>query len=148
MRHKARIVADVDLELSVDNDGPGIPVEAREPFFRSQMTRQSQVPGHGLGLAVCRSIVEAHGGRIWVYDQSRQGHAFQRGPSVTALRAAPGRIPRELAGCALPQAMDIAKIMGIVVDQFADMAYVTMPELTALFLVLNITTLILAAADY
>jgi hypothetical protein len=44
--------------------------------------------------------------------------------------------------------MDIAKIMGVAVDQFADMAYVNMPGLTALFLVLNITALILAAADY
>jgi hypothetical protein len=43
--------------------------------------------------------------------------------------------------------MDIVQIVGVAVDQFADMAYVTMPELTALFLVLNITTLILAAAD-
>jgi two-component system sensor histidine kinase KdpD len=73
----ARIVANGDLELSVDNDGPGIPVEGRErifePFFRCQMTKQSPVPCPAFGLAICRSIVEGHGGHIWVYDHPVKG---------------------------------------------------------------------------
>jgi two-component system, OmpR family, sensor histidine kinase KdpD len=76
----ARIAANGDLELSVDNDGPGIPAEARErffePFFRRQMTKQSQAPGHALALATCKSIVEAHGGHIWVYDHPVKGTRF------------------------------------------------------------------------
>ena len=47
---------------------PGVPVADRErifePFFRNQMARKSTAPGHGLGLAICQSIVLAHGGEV------------------------------------------------------------------------------------
>ena len=76
----ARIAANGDLELSVDNDGPGIPAEARErffePFFRRQMTKHSQAPGNALALATCKFIVEAHGGHICVYDHPLKGTRF------------------------------------------------------------------------
>jgi two-component system, OmpR family, sensor histidine kinase KdpD len=76
----ARIAANGDLELSVDNDGPGIPAEARErffeQFFRRQMTEQSRAPGNAPALAMCKSIVEAHGGHIWVYDHPVEGTRF------------------------------------------------------------------------
>jgi DNA topoisomerase VI subunit B len=69
----ARVTDDGELELSVEDEGPGIPVDARErifaPFFRVQSSDQSKVPGQGLGLAICRAIVQAHGGQIQVGDR-------------------------------------------------------------------------------
>jgi two-component system, OmpR family, sensor histidine kinase KdpD len=76
----ARTTGDGELELSVEDEGPGIAVEDRErifePFFRKQTAQQSSVPGHGLGLAICQSIVLAHGGRMQVTDRPAGGARF------------------------------------------------------------------------
>jgi len=76
----ARITDDDELEFSVDDAGPGISPEDRErvftPYFRKQTADYSQVPGHGLGLAICQSIVRAHGGRICVSDRPGGGTRF------------------------------------------------------------------------
>jgi signal transduction histidine kinase len=49
----------------VDDEGPGIPPELRgqvfEKFFRAGLQ-----PGLGMGLAIARGIVQAHGGKIWI----------------------------------------------------------------------------------
>jgi two-component system, OmpR family, sensor histidine kinase KdpD len=59
-----------ELELAVDNDGPCIPLQDQDrlfdPFFRTKTVAASNVPGHGLGLAICQSIALAHGGRMGV----------------------------------------------------------------------------------
>ena len=58
------------VEIEVADTGAGIAAEQRsrvfEPFFRGDAARQS--PGAGLGLAISRAIVEAHGGAIWLED--------------------------------------------------------------------------------
>lgn len=57
-----------DARLRVVDDGPGLQAAeaARvfERFFRSQDARASGVPGAGLGLWICRMIVQAHGGSV------------------------------------------------------------------------------------
>ena len=63
---------DVDggVEIEVADTGLGIARDQRErvfePFFRADASRTE--PGAGLGLAISRAIVEAHGGRIWLED--------------------------------------------------------------------------------
>jgi signal transduction histidine kinase len=56
------------IVLSVDDEGPGIPEDAREamlePFNRLETSRNRSTGGAGLGLAVVRALVEAHGGTI------------------------------------------------------------------------------------
>ncbi len=58
------------VEIEVADTGAGIAAEQRdrvfEPFYRGDAARQS--PGAGLGLAISRAIVEAHGGSIWLED--------------------------------------------------------------------------------
>jgi len=63
---------DVDgaVEIEVADTGLGIARDQRqrvfEPFFRGDVSRTE--PGAGLGLAISRAIVEAHGGRIWLEE--------------------------------------------------------------------------------
>jgi signal transduction histidine kinase len=59
-----------DALLTVADQGPGVAVEDREVifdrFFRAETATRSTQAGLGLGLYICKTIVERHGGRIWV----------------------------------------------------------------------------------
>lgn len=61
----SEIVAD-QLSVSVADNGPGLPIGREEAVFEkfTRGDRESATPGVGLGLAICRAIVESHGGRI------------------------------------------------------------------------------------
>jgi len=67
---------DATLKLAVEDEGEGIPTALRErvfdKFFRAtHMNPASMRSGMGMGLAIARGIVEAHGGRIWIESTSR-----------------------------------------------------------------------------
>jgi|GEM_PF-611840 len=63
--------------ISVEDSAPGVPVDALprlfEPLFRVDEARDRSSGGSGLGLAVCRAIAEAHGGRITAKDSNIGG---------------------------------------------------------------------------
>lgn len=71
---------DGDACLSVADSGPGIPVEALpyifDRFFRVDAARSRSEGGAGLGLAICKEIVEAHGGRVSVDTKPGFGSRF------------------------------------------------------------------------
>jgi signal transduction histidine kinase len=62
--------------LSVLDQGPGVPPEARQRVFERWHTKDPSGRGQGLGLAICKAIVDAHGGRIWVDEADGGGAAF------------------------------------------------------------------------
>jgi len=62
------------IELNVKDDGPGIAPENLNRIFEPRFT--TKPTGHGLGLANCRRIMEAHGGKITVESQTRSGTVF------------------------------------------------------------------------
>ena len=70
--------ADSELLVSVRDHGPGVSKGQEEAIFE-KFTRgnaESATPGVGLGLAICRAIVEAHHGRIWVEPTQPHGATF------------------------------------------------------------------------
>lgn len=66
--------------ITVKDEGIGIPAEMREKvferFFRIDNTDRRMVGGTGLGLALVKDIVDAHGGRIWVEPRAPRGSTF------------------------------------------------------------------------
>jgi signal transduction histidine kinase len=66
---------DGHLLVRVADDGPGIPLTHRERifdrFYRIESGLARQASGAGLGLAICKGFVEAHGGKIWVEASER-----------------------------------------------------------------------------
>lgn len=65
------------IEITVADNGPGIPVDMREevfkPFFRGEASRNAKTGGVGLGLPIAQDIVLAHGGQIWLEDAPQGG---------------------------------------------------------------------------
>ncbi|MGA1319070.1 MAG: ATP-binding protein, partial [Rubrivivax sp.] len=73
----ARVRPDGTLEVDVDDDGPGFDPSIGERVLERGVRADEQVPGHGIGLAVVREIVQAQGGRIEL-TRSPQGGARVR----------------------------------------------------------------------
>ncbi|HEY4079896.1 MAG TPA: DUF4118 domain-containing protein [Burkholderiaceae bacterium] len=67
-----------DVIVSVADQGPGLPSGKEELIFEkfTRGERESSTPGVGLGLTICRAIVEAHGGRIWAVP-TKSGAKFE-----------------------------------------------------------------------
>lgn len=61
------------MRVSVADSGPGLDGSVMAQLFQPFVTTKAK--GMGLGLSICRSIVEAHGGRLWL-DQSAEGAIF------------------------------------------------------------------------
>lgn len=69
--------AGVSVHLWVGDDGPGIdPDEQPHIFERFYQGQASHAGGSGLGLAIVQSVVQAHGGRVWVESQPGEGSRF------------------------------------------------------------------------
>lgn len=91
----ADLPANGTVLLSVADEGPGVPDREKdrvfERFHQTSSGRAIANRGVGLGLSICRHIVDAHGGMIWVADHEPRGAVFcvlLPGPAVCAERAA------------------------------------------------------------
>jgi signal transduction histidine kinase len=60
--------------VSVSDTGVGLPAEKADQIFNAFFTTKPQ--GSGMGLAISRSIVESHGGRLWATPNDGRGTSF------------------------------------------------------------------------
>jgi len=67
------------VEVSIEDDGPGLPGSDPEILFEKfqRGSPERSDGGIGLGLAICRTIVRLHGGRIWAENRAPRGAAFR-----------------------------------------------------------------------
>jgi len=63
------------IRVAVEDSGPGIEPENIDRVFKAFYTTKPD--GIGMGLSICRSIVEAHGGRLWATANVPHGATFQ-----------------------------------------------------------------------
>jgi two-component system, OmpR family, clock-associated histidine kinase SasA len=66
------------VQISIMDDGPGIPVEKQKAIFRDavRLERDEFKEGYGIGLALCQRIVRAHYGQLWVDSTPNEGSSF------------------------------------------------------------------------
>ena len=78
-----------EVEIVVDDDGPGVPAEAVEKIFERFYTHRPEQDfgqNSGLGLSISKHIIEAHGGRIWVENRQRASTSPDEPPTVLGAR--------------------------------------------------------------
>ncbi len=103
------------LEISVSDDGPGIPDAIKPRIFEPFFTTKDVGKGTGIGLAFCHRTIHSHNGRIWLDPDHRDGSRF-----VIALPAGdePPLQPAADAG----KAAGLAGVRALVVDDEEDVA--------------------------
>ncbi len=76
----AKQIAIDQVEFQIRDEGPGIPADHLERIFdrfhQVDASDARKKGGTGLGLTICRKIIEQHGGEIWAESDDRQGSRF------------------------------------------------------------------------
>jgi signal transduction histidine kinase len=97
---RIHIAAQKDAEgwlFSVSDNGVGIdPEDAERVFGMFKRLHGPDIPGAGIGLALCKKVVERHSGRIWVESEIGRGATFKF--TIPARNVAMGRIPGNAGG--------------------------------------------------
>ena len=83
---KSQLREECQVEISVNDTGPGLPLSKADQIFDAFFTTKSQ--GSGMGLAISKSIVESHDGRIWANNDDGRGATFSAEGQIPV-----GRVP-------------------------------------------------------
>ena len=75
LRIEMRSCTDGKVLVAVRDSGPGIDPQSENQLFNAFFTTKKE--GMGMGLSICRSIIESHGGRVWASRNDTGGATFQ-----------------------------------------------------------------------
>jgi signal transduction histidine kinase len=75
LRIKTTRDATKTILVSIQDSGPGLDASQMQKLFEPFYTTKPQ--GLGMGLSICRSIIERHGGRLWAEPNARPGATFK-----------------------------------------------------------------------
>jgi signal transduction histidine kinase len=85
---KSQLAEDGRVMISVSDTGVGLPADKADQIFNAFFTTKAQ--GSGMGLAISRSIIESHGGRLWATANDGRGATFHFTlPAATEVLQAP-----------------------------------------------------------
>ena len=76
-----------EVEVTVADTGPGLANAVKSRLFQPFVTTKAD--GMGIGLSICRTIVDGHGGRIWASDHGRRDGVPLHAPAMTIMVAEP-----------------------------------------------------------
>jgi NO-binding membrane sensor protein with MHYT domain len=96
--------------VAVQDSGPGLNPESGERLFDSFYT--TKPGGMGMGLSICRSIVEAHGGRIWATPNAGSGVTMQFTVPINDRATAVERVSRDVAAALAEDPVSHADVHG------------------------------------
>jgi signal transduction histidine kinase len=93
--HAEAVRRDDEWEITVSDDGPGIDPRHHERIFvlLQRLHRNDEVEGTGMGLAICKKIVEQHSGRIWVDSAVGEGARFTFALPAAGNAGPEGQVP-------------------------------------------------------
>ena len=93
------------VELTIDDGGPGLPKGGEERVFEKfeRGQRESATPGVGLGLAICRAIVVAHGGTIQGQNRKKPGSSSEVDGARFVITLPRGTPPTDLGSGTIPE---------------------------------------------
>jgi PAS domain S-box-containing protein len=108
------VVSNRAIRITVADSGPGIRTEIISKIFDPFFTTKTPGKGTGLGLSICHSIVEEHGGRIWVESELGKGAKFFVELPIIATAGQPGAEEARLV--MVPPSPDAARFRILIVD--------------------------------
>jgi hypothetical protein len=93
--HVEADVQDDDWRFHVQDNGIGIDPEQHQRVFImfERLHSPDRYPGTGIGLAICKKIVDRHGGRLWIEESGSEGTRFSFTIPMRAKAASSGRKP-------------------------------------------------------
>jgi PAS domain S-box-containing protein len=89
---KAQLDQDGRVLIAVSDTGAGLPAEKAEQIFEAFFSTKPE--GSGMGLAISRSIIESHGGRVWATSNCGKGATFYFTLPIAAQAVQRGSLPR------------------------------------------------------
>ena len=112
------------INISVSDNGPGVPERLRSRIFEPFFTTKDVGEGTGVGLALCHRIVHSHGGQIWLKDTENSGSCFcirlpigETAQNASDAQKVPHAKSKERRVLVVDDEIDVAELIGEILSR-------------------------------